>query len=91
MDNALSKLLSFPPHPPPPNPLSDHQYDEGIKEQIKAIKSLPIETLLQKTSGGEHALDVGTVCLIKVCVVLMALAGHKSSHKYNTILLCTSR
>ncbi|POS87436.1 hypothetical protein EPUL_000243 [Erysiphe pulchra] len=66
MDNALSKLLSFPPHPPPPNPLTDHQYDERIKAQIKAIKSLPIQTLLQKTSGGEHALDVGTVCLIKV-------------------------
>ncbi|RKF58995.1 COP9 signalosome complex subunit 3 [Erysiphe neolycopersici] len=58
MDNALSKLLSFPPHPPPPNPLTDYQYDEGIKEQIKAIKGLPAQTLLQKTSGGEHALDV---------------------------------
>ncbi|KHJ35564.1 putative cop9 signalosome complex subunit 3 [Erysiphe necator] len=58
MDNALSKLLSFPPHPPPPNPLTDHQYDEKIKEQIEAIKGLPTQTLLQTTSGGEHALDV---------------------------------
>lgn len=91
MDNALSKLLSFPPHPPPPNPLTDHQYDEKIKEQIEAIKGLPTQTLLQTTSGGEHALDVSTACLTKVCVILMALAGHQSSHKHYTILFCSSR
>ncbi|RKF56951.1 COP9 signalosome complex subunit 3 [Golovinomyces cichoracearum] len=57
MDGVLSKLLSFPPHPPPPIPLSDSQYDEGIKEQIEVIKKLSNPILLQKTAGGEDTLD----------------------------------
>lgn len=60
MDDLLPKLLSFPPHPPPPNPLSVVQYDEGIKAQISAIKGIPEGKLLQQTSSGENALDVST-------------------------------
>lgn len=58
MDDILSKLLSFPPHPPPITPLSDQQYDEGIREQIEAVKRISDAKLLQETSGGEHVLDV---------------------------------
>ena len=58
MDELLPRLLSFPPHPPPPTALSDHQYDEGIKEQIEAVKRVSESKLMQPTSGGEHILDV---------------------------------
>jgi hypothetical protein len=58
MDELLHKLLSFPPHPPSPRPLSDQAYDEGIREQIDVINKMSDVKLLQQTSGGEHALDV---------------------------------
>ncbi len=58
MDDLLSKLLSFPPHPPSTKPLSDQAYDEGIKEQIEVVGKMSETKLLQQTSGGEHALDV---------------------------------
>ncbi|KAH6722451.1 hypothetical protein DL95DRAFT_440586 [Leptodontidium sp. 2 PMI_412] len=58
MDDLLSKLLSFPPHPPPHIPLSDQQYDEGIKDQIEVMKKISETKLLQHTSGGENMLEV---------------------------------
>jgi hypothetical protein len=58
MDNLLPNLLSFPPHPPPPNPMSDHAYDSGIRDQIDYVKKLSDSKLLQQTSGGENVLDV---------------------------------
>ena len=58
MDELLPKLLSFPPHPPPQHPLSDHAYDEGIKGQIQTLKGISESKLLQDTSGGENPLDV---------------------------------
>jgi len=58
MDDLLPKLLSFPPYPPPPKSISDHQYDEGIRTQIQAVKAIPDNKLLQPTSGGENVLDV---------------------------------
>jgi hypothetical protein len=58
MDELLPKLLSFPPHPPRPTSMSDHLYDESIKEQIEAVKKIQQSKLLLQTSGGEHVLDV---------------------------------
>jgi COP9 signalosome complex subunit 3 len=58
MDDILPKLLNFPQHPPPPIPLSDQQYDEGIRAQIAIVKNIPNSKLLQPTSGGENVLDV---------------------------------
>jgi COP9 signalosome complex subunit 3 len=60
MDKLLPLLLSFPVHPPPIQPLSDEQYDEGIKSQVKNLRKLPGNTLLQATSGGEDILNVGS-------------------------------
>lgn len=60
MDKLLPLLLSFPVHPPPIQPLSDEQYDESIKLQVKNIKKLSGKTLLQETSGGEDILNVGS-------------------------------
>ncbi|KAH8685727.1 hypothetical protein BGZ60DRAFT_99862 [Tricladium varicosporioides] len=58
MDDLLPKLLSFPPHPPPPNGISDQQYEEGITTQISAIRNIADHRLLQQTSGGENVLDI---------------------------------
>ncbi|TVY21716.1 COP9 signalosome complex subunit 3 [Lachnellula arida] len=57
MDDLLPKLLSFPQHPPPTTPLTDTQYDEGIRAQITAVKSLSDSKLLVHTSSGESVLD----------------------------------
>lgn len=58
MDALLPKLLSFPPHPPPAQPLSDHSYDTQITTLIKNVKEIPDKQLLLQTSGGEDPLDV---------------------------------
>jgi COP9 signalosome complex subunit 3 len=58
MDDLLPVLLSFPPHPPLPHPVSDQQYDEGIRSQVEAVKKVSHRNLLQVTSSGEHILNV---------------------------------
>lgn len=60
MDNILPSILSFPPHPAPLVPLSDSQYDAGIKSQIETLKKIPEKILLQSTTGGESPLDVSS-------------------------------
>jgi hypothetical protein len=57
MDDLLQLLSSFPPYPPP-TPISDQQYDEGIRLQIENLKKVPVKNLLQTTSSGEHILNV---------------------------------
>ncbi|TVY49578.1 COP9 signalosome complex subunit [Lachnellula occidentalis] len=57
MDDLLPKLLSFPQHPPPTTPLTDTQYDESIRAQITAVKSIPDSKLLTHTSSGESVLE----------------------------------
>jgi COP9 signalosome complex subunit 3 len=40
--------------------MSDHLYDEGIRDQIDLVKKLSESKLLQQTSGGENVLDVSS-------------------------------
>jgi COP9 signalosome complex subunit 3 len=63
MDDLLPKLLVFPPHPPPAIPLSDAQYEDGIKSQISYVSRLSDKQLMAQTSGGEGPLDVSSVQL----------------------------
>ncbi|RDW91346.1 hypothetical protein BP5796_02511 [Coleophoma crateriformis] len=59
MDDLLPRMLSFPPHPPPPKPLSDEKYDEGIKAQIAFMQQkATTKHILDLTSGGESTLNV---------------------------------
>ncbi|CZT06595.1 hypothetical protein WAI453_005979 [Rhynchosporium graminicola] len=58
MEDLLSKLHSFPPLPAPRIPLSDQQYDEGIKSQIEAVKKISDAKMMQPTAGGENMLQV---------------------------------
>lgn len=64
MDDLLQKLLTFPPHPPPKNPLSDSAYEDGIKSQIAAAGKISEKNLLLSTSGGESPLDVSYTSLV---------------------------
>jgi COP9 signalosome complex subunit 3 len=61
MDDLLPVLLSFPPHPPLPHPVSDQQYDEGIRSQIEGVKKVSQRNFLQVTSSGEHILNVRNI------------------------------
>ncbi|KAE8442271.1 hypothetical protein EG329_003531 [Mollisiaceae sp. DMI_Dod_QoI] len=81
MDDLLSKLLSFPPHPPSTKPLSDQAYDEGIKEQIEVVGKMSETKLLQQTSGGEHALDVINPALNSVPYANILLANISAMRK----------
>jgi hypothetical protein len=68
MDDLLYMFLSFPPYPPPSTPITDQQYDEGIRLQIENLKKIPAKNLLQMTSSGEHALNVS----LPICPVFSA-------------------
>jgi COP9 signalosome complex subunit 3 len=60
MEDLLATLLSFPAHPPPPQPLSDKQYDESIRLQVDNIRKISHKRLLESTTDGESILDVGS-------------------------------
>lgn len=61
MDNFLSRMLLFPPHPAPLVPLTDLQYDTGITSQIDSLKKTSDKILLQSTAGDESPLDVRSI------------------------------
>ena len=58
MDSILSQLLSFPPHPPPPTPLSDVEYDKQIRAVAQLLGGVPARKLTGGVSGGGDLLDV---------------------------------
>ncbi|KAH7356587.1 hypothetical protein BKA65DRAFT_495016 [Rhexocercosporidium sp. MPI-PUGE-AT-0058] len=84
MDDLLSKLLSFPPHPPPHVPLSDQQYDDGIKEQIEVMKKIGETKLLQHTSGGENMLEVINPAFNTVPYAFCLVANIQATSKNNS-------
>ena len=66
MDDILPKLLHFPPHPPPPTPMSDAQYEEAVIKHISVVSSIPDKSLMLHTSGDENPLDVGFTPLVLI-------------------------
>lgn len=52
MDSLLSQLLSFPPHPPPAIPLSDADFDNGLRGIVKLLNEVPAKKLTSGLSGG---------------------------------------
>ncbi|KAH8592768.1 hypothetical protein B0O99DRAFT_628935 [Bisporella sp. PMI_857] len=58
MDDALQKLLTFPAHPPPPQQLSNGQYDEAIKVHLTKVSRMTDKELLSHSAGGESGLDI---------------------------------
>ena len=57
MDELLPKLLSFPPHPPPPQKLSDITYDKNIRELIEQLNKVSASKLTGGVKGGDDFLD----------------------------------
>ncbi|KAL8826865.1 MAG: hypothetical protein Q9191_003537 [Dirinaria sp. TL-2023a] len=58
MDGVLPKLLSFPPHPPPPIPLSDADYDTQIKSVLQLLNETSARKLTAGVSGSGDLLDI---------------------------------
>ncbi|QSZ32518.1 hypothetical protein DSL72_002096 [Monilinia vaccinii-corymbosi] len=81
MNNILPSMLLFPPHPAPLVPLTDSQYDAGIKSQIDTLKKTPEKTLLQSTAGGESPLDVINPSLNTVPYLYILNAHIAAAHR----------
>ncbi|KAI9707352.1 MAG: hypothetical protein M1836_000312 [Candelina mexicana] len=58
MDELLPQLLSFPPHPPPAQPLPDEQYDRQIKHLAQILNQTPANKLVGSVAGGGDLLDI---------------------------------
>ena len=58
MDELLPQLLAFPPHPPPPQPLSDITYDKQIRALVQLLNQTSASKLVGGVSGGGNLLDV---------------------------------
>lgn len=58
MDKLLQGLLSFPPHPPPSQPLSDSEYDRQIQAQVKLLNSTPASQLVKPIGDSGNILSV---------------------------------
>ncbi|TVY83781.1 COP9 signalosome complex subunit [Lachnellula suecica] len=83
MDDLLPKLLAFPPHPPPSIPLTDTQYDEGIKSHISTVKGMADSKLLLRTSSGDGVLDLINPSINTVPYAFTLLAIITAVHKGN--------
>ena len=58
MKEVLSQLLSFPPHPPPPQPISDKEYDQKIRNLYSFLKQAFPQKFVEEIPGGGNLLDV---------------------------------
>lgn len=58
MSDLLSRLLAFPPHPPPPQPLSDTAYDKQIRSLVSYLNGVPTPKLVGGVPEGGDLLDV---------------------------------
>ncbi|KAI4134601.1 MAG: hypothetical protein LQ341_006003 [Variospora aurantia] len=58
MEYLLPQLLSFPPHPPPPLPLSDQVYDKEIKTLRLVLNEIPANALTGGVPNGGDLLDI---------------------------------
>ncbi|KAL8936930.1 MAG: hypothetical protein Q9211_003947 [Gyalolechia sp. 1 TL-2023] len=58
IESLLPQLLSFPPHPPPPLPLSDTVYDKEIRILRKALNDTPANALTGGVPNGGDLLDI---------------------------------
>ncbi|KAL8965695.1 MAG: hypothetical protein Q9197_006380 [Variospora fuerteventurae] len=58
MEYLLPQLLSFPPHPPPPLPLSDQVYDKEIRTLRLVLNEIPANALTGGVPNGGDLLDI---------------------------------
>ncbi|KAG9238115.1 hypothetical protein BJ875DRAFT_502271 [Amylocarpus encephaloides] len=82
MDDILPRLLAFPPHPSPALPLSDQQFDEGIRALVEVVKGISDSKLLQKTASGEHLLDFVNPSLNTASYTFILVANLNKAKQY---------
>ncbi|MCJ1397889.1 hypothetical protein MMC11_001085 [Xylographa trunciseda] len=58
MDDLLPQLLSFPPHPPPLQKLSSHEYNRLIKALVQLLHQTMPSQLVKGVAGGGDLLDI---------------------------------
>ena len=64
MDNVLSSLIAFPPHPPPNPPLTDAEYDKQARKFVDGLQ----KSNAQNFRGGKKDEDLLNVrCPTIVC------------------------
>ncbi|KAL9596924.1 MAG: hypothetical protein Q9219_005487 [cf. Caloplaca sp. 3 TL-2023] len=80
IESLLPQLLSFPPHPPPPIPLSDAAYDKEIKHLRKALNDTPASSLTGGISNGGDLLDILDPS-INTLPYLYALLAHINANR----------
>ena len=73
MADILSRLLAFPPNPPPARPLSDSAYDSQIRQLLEVLRSASPTKLTSNIPGGGDLLDVSLPLQDKVrCLISSA-------------------
>ncbi|KAI9787569.1 MAG: hypothetical protein M1839_000100 [Geoglossum umbratile] len=58
MNDLLPQFLSFPPHPPPPHPISDFEYDKQIRGLVQLLTKQPPSLFVSGVRGGGDLLDI---------------------------------
>jgi hypothetical protein len=58
--DLVSQLLSFPPHPPPPQPIPDVEYDQRIRSLHAILKQAFPQKLVDEMPSGSNLLDVSS-------------------------------
>jgi hypothetical protein len=71
--------------------MSDHLYDQGIREQIDFVRKLSDSKLLQQTSGGEDVLDVSDSRNPFETHWLTEVKGHQSRSEHRPLYLYPTR
>lgn len=61
MESILPQLLSFPPHPPPPQPLTEGEYEKQIKSLLRVLNATSASKLRNGVTTGDDLLDVSSV------------------------------
>ncbi|MCJ1389811.1 hypothetical protein MMC18_002668 [Xylographa bjoerkii] len=71
MDDLLPQLLSFPPHPPPLQKLSDYEYHRQIKALAHLLHDTSASKLVKGVAGGGDLLDVRASIFISMQSLLI--------------------
>ncbi|MCJ1477882.1 hypothetical protein MMC13_006555 [Lambiella insularis] len=90
MDDLLPRLLSFPPHPPPLQKLSDVEYDKQIKALVKLLTETSASKLVRGVAGGGDLLEIldPAINTLPYLYTLLAHIGgsHDSKQTGNSLL-----
>lgn len=87
MDANLAALLSFPPHPPPQHPLSDQQYNDGMRAVMSTLKKINLKSFSQPLSSGQHILEASTPDLLRCSWSGLVFAIHPRHYRHTQLFV----